>query len=367
MARKPKHEEHENLERWLVSYADFITLLFAFFVVMYAISSVNEGKYRVLSESLIASFRSPTKSLEPVQVGKVAKSPVSKQMDFRKTPVAIELPDMPTPRYEMVEKPDEKGRNSGQGGAQQSANPEAASGDNPAEVLKEISEEIEQAMAKMIEQDLIDVRRSEHWVEVEINNSLLFASGSARISRKALPVLERLAKILGRFPNAIHVEGFTDNVPIDNVIFPSNWELSAGRAAGVVHLFTKEGVEPQRLVAIGYGQYRPVADNATAEGRRKNRRVVLVVQSTADTRETVTMALDDRKKATGQGQQSPAEAGKETVAMPSERPEPRPHRPSRPGMLREPGRFPVIAPPIQLPFGPSGERVFDTGQGRDGQ
>ncbi len=366
MARKRKHYDYPNIDRWMVSYADFVTLLFAFFVVMYAISSVNEGKYRVLSESLIASFRSPTKSLHPVQVGKVVKSPLSEQMNLRKTPVVVELPDMPMPRYEAVEEPGYTGRRSGRGGRRQSASPKGEFGGGPAGALKEISEEIEQAMAAMIEQGLIGVRRSERWVEVEINNSVLFASGSARISRQALPVLKRLARILRRFPNAIHVEGFTDNVPINNVIFPSNWELSAGRAASVVHLFTKEGVEPQRLVAIGYGQYQPVADNSTAEGRRRNRRVVLVVQSTADTREAAAAALGDGGDAAVLMEQSLLENGGETVATPAERSGSRPHRPSRSGILREPGRFPVVAPPIQLPFGQSGDLSFDGGQRRHG-
>src|SRR5690606_7234999 len=115
------------------------------------------------------------------------------------------------------------------------------------------------------------------WVEVEINTSILFPSGSARLSAEAIPILERLAEILRPFPNPIHVEGFTDNVPINTPAVPSHWELSAARAASVVHLCTKANIDPQRMAAIGFGEYRPVADNSTEEGRSKNRRVVIVV------------------------------------------------------------------------------------------
>lgn len=330
MARKKKHEEHENHERWLVSYADFITLLFAFFVVMYAVSSVNEGKYRVLSESLVAAFRAPTKSLMPIQVGHVAKSPLADPVDFRQAPMAIELPNMPLPR-------DDSEADGAQDAGKNKVEAERASAEQAQQALAQISDEIEQAMGEMIDKGLISVRRSQHWVEVEINTSILFPSGSATLSRAALPVLEKLAGILKRFPNAIHVEGFTDNVPINNVIFPSNWELSAGRAASVVHLFTDAGLEPERLVAIGYGEYRPAADNATADGRAKNRRVVLVIQSTADTREVVA-GLNELQPAP-----QPSAAAPEPAPAPVQ-------RPTNPGALRAPGKFPVIAPPIRLPF-----------------
>ena len=129
----------------------------------------------------------------------------------------------------------------------------------------------------MLARGLVDVRTTEFGVEVEIKTSLLFPSGSARLVDGALPVLRDLSAILKTFPNAVQVEGFTDNVPINTEVFPSNWELSAGRAASVVHVFTRNGVRPERLVAIGYGEHRPVAENATPEGRSRNRRVVVVI------------------------------------------------------------------------------------------
>ncbi len=252
MARKRPQEEHENHERWLVSYADFITLLFAFFVVMYAISSVNEGKYRVLSDALVAAFREAPRSMEPVQLGEMARSPYHVDIAPQRSPTALDI---------------------------QLIAPESQVQD--ATVLKEsidrMAREIEQSMASLIEDDLIDVRQFDDRLEVEIKTSILFRSGSSRASGQSEPVLRRLADVLIAGPNNIVVEGFTDNRPIRTIAFPSNWELSSARAATVVRLFVEFGVPPERLAAVGYGEFRPVADNTSAEGRAKNRRVVLVI------------------------------------------------------------------------------------------
>ena len=136
---------------------------------------------------------------------------------------------------------------------------------------------MEKALAALIDKDLVNVRRNKFWMEVEIKTSLLFPSGSAQIASSATATLSKVAVILGRYPNPIHVEGFTDNKPIRTLTFPSNWELSAARAASVVRLFSSAGIKPERMAAIGYGEHQPAADNATPEGRNTNRRVVLVV------------------------------------------------------------------------------------------
>ncbi len=253
MARKKRHEEHENLERWLVSYADFITLLFAFFVVMYSISSVNEGKYRVLSDTLVSAFNKEPKTILPVDIGSEGVSG---------PPVAVESKRV----------------------ASEPSIIELLAATASTGTLDAMASDFEQALLPEIYDDLITVTRTDLWVEIEINTSLLFTSGSADLQDEALPVLRRLAEILRRYPNAIQVEGFTDNLPISTYLFPSNWELSAARAASVVHLFMREQVQPDRMAAVGYGEYRPVADNATPEGRRRNRRVVLVVLADANAR-----------------------------------------------------------------------------------
>lgn len=281
MARKQKHEEHENHERWLISYADFITLLFAFFVVMYSVSSVNEGKYRVLSDALVAAFRSSSRSMEPIQVGELSKS--SKQPGMIKG-----LVDQGGNLHKYEKKslsPFKLNRaRTGTGFKGESRPPDTgqdAAKNGGREAINKMADALEKSMSKLIQQDLIAVRRNDLWVEVEIKTSILFPSGSAVLQNEALPVLSEIANILKDFPNPIHVEGFTDSVPINTVAFPSNWELSAGRAASVVHLFTKEGVEPRRMAAIGFGEYKPIADNSTPEGRNKNRRVVILILESA--------------------------------------------------------------------------------------
>lgn len=281
MARKKKHEEHENHERWLVSYADFITLLFAFFVVMYAVSSVNEGKYRVLSDSLVSAFKSAPKSMEPIQIGIPAKSPHETDLEPRTNPNILKRPDM------LINKSvrDQQEKSGGQKTKwpQQAENVTPNAGEKQElHSLNSIADQIERAMAGLIQQNLVKVRRDEFWLEVEINTNILFPSGDAHLQLEAKPILNELAKILRNFENKIKVEGFTDSVPISNMIYPSNWELSAARSASVVNLLMNQGVRPTRMAAIGYGEFHPVANNDTAEGRNKNRRVILAILETGE-------------------------------------------------------------------------------------
>jgi len=269
MARKKKHEEHENHERWLVSYADFITLLFAFFVVMYSISSLNEGKYRTLSDSIVSAFRSSHTSIAPIRLGKPTKPELTDKTNLgnaRQVAVPVESPvTLPLRSMKDQQQASRSGANS----------PEKLMG----EAMKELADQIEKAMAPLIEQDLVTVRRFRYWLEVEIKTNILFPSGSSELQSAALPVLRDLVAILGKYPNPIHVEGFTDNIPIKTALYPSNWELSVARAMSVVHLFTREGLDPGRMAAVGYGEHKPVAANNTAEGRAKNRKVVLVIMA----------------------------------------------------------------------------------------
>jgi chemotaxis protein MotB len=281
MSRKKRSEEHENHERWLVSYADFITLLFAFFVVMYSISSVNEGKYRVLSDSIVAAFRDPARSLQPIQIGDLSRVPEHADSVLDRSDPTIELFRVPLPV------PPQQAAESKRFAASEHAAPDQSEAQEGMDAASEqLADSIEAAMANLMDQGLIDVRRDKRWIEVEINTSILFPSGSAQLSAQAQPVLRQLAGTLQELPNIIHVEGFTDNVPINNFEFRSNWELSAARAASVVHLFSRLGIDPERMAAVGYGEYRPVASNETPEGRAKNRRVVLVIMSGADARVT---------------------------------------------------------------------------------
>jgi len=262
MARKRKAEEHENHERWLVSYADFITLLFAFFVVMYSISSVNEGKYRVLSSSMVNAFSQPAQSLSPIRYGKDYKAPIvqhkvllENQEKFDRVGVDHEV----VPTTQEIAK------------------------------MEMISDEVEKKLKPLVDKEIVNIHKTNKGVEIEIKSNILFGSGRAVLQKSAKPALEKIAEVLKKFKNPVNVEGFTDNVPIHTLVFPSNWELSAARAANVVHLFSSLGIDPNRMSAIGYGEFKPVASNETETGREKNRRINIIV---------LNRKIEDRKRLT---------------------------------------------------------------------
>lgn len=285
MARKKHAEAHENHERWLVSYADFITLLFAFFVVMYAMSSVNEGKFRVLSESMMAAFRSvDSHSARPLMVDQIVGSPASKASgapsssprnfapDFRPMPtLAIQRAPRAMITMARGDSPNDK---------KSATSSESSNDPNLAKVVAKL----QAYLSELIKADMVNLRSNSMWLEVEIKNNVLFESGSAVLNKEALQPLEQIAEVLREIPNRIQVEGFTDNKPISSTVYPSNWELSAARAASVVNFMAKNGVLPERMSAVGYGQFQPIADNSTEQGRIQNRRVVMVIMGNVDTR-----------------------------------------------------------------------------------
>ncbi|MFA5940081.1 MAG: flagellar motor protein MotD [Sinimarinibacterium sp.] len=276
MAKKHKHEDHTNHEAWAIPYGDLITLLLAFFVVMYAVSSVNEGKYRVLADSLSTALGGPPKSLKPVQIGDKPDKGPKTDSDFN----AVRMKGFPQEGSSI--QPHVPGEPAGEEARR------SAAADKGMENLRRMANAVQQAMQGLIDQKLVLVRRTDQWLEIEINTDILFASGVAEVATTAAPVLADLAGILGQFPNQLRIEGHTDNVPISTPTFPSNWELSATRAASVVHLFMQAGVDPARMTVIGLGEYHPVADNRSAEGRNRNRRVVVVVMGdAAEQREVV--------------------------------------------------------------------------------
>ena len=263
MARKKKHEEHANHEAWAIPYGDLITLLLAFFVVMYAISSINEGKFRVLSDSLNAAFRGNPKSFEPVQIGERSRG-MGADMSVPQLQQALLNGDQRN-LFESLELDGVK---------------PATSGEHPmVEQLARVADELETALSTLVQADLVTVRRHQFWLEVEINTDILFPSGVATLSSTAYPALDALATTLARYPNPLRVEGHTDNLRINTKLYPSNWELSAARAATVVHRFQQDGISPTRLSVIGFGEYRPAQSNDTQAGRDANRRVIIVILS----------------------------------------------------------------------------------------
>lgn len=260
--RKHVEEEVDNKERWLVSYADFITLLFAFFVVMYSISSVNEGKYKVLSDSLEGIFNAPQKSILPIQVGdQPARSDSSSAPPIHIIPL-IKTPD-PIDAQKKLQEQEEQ------------------------EELNKIAGEFENSFEDLIFEQKVSVQKKDDWIEISLDDTVVFSSGGVEPIDEALPIIEKIASIMKTHDNAMLVEGHTDNIPIRSAAFPSNWELSAARAASVVRYLALEGVSPDRMGAMGYGEFQPVVRNDTPQGRRKNRRVVLLVSKSQDLRQSL--------------------------------------------------------------------------------
>ncbi|MBT9568673.1 MAG: flagellar motor protein MotD [Thiobacillus sp.] len=231
--------DHENHDRWLISFADFVTLLFAFFVVMYAISAVNESKYRVLASSLGDAFGKTPSSEVPVP-----------QMPNQTLPPEVQQRTL----------------------KQQQAIEEQAH-------MTEVASNLLDVMAPLVKEGKVRVTQSRRGVSIEINANVLFAEGQATLEPQSLAVLRAVAQHLSKEPFNLEITGHTDTIPISNSVFPSNWELSAMRATSVVRLLADNGIAPARLFAIGREASQPITSNATAEGRARNRRVELMILS----------------------------------------------------------------------------------------
>ena len=229
---KKKHEEHENHERWLVSYADFITLLFAFFVVMYAVSSVNEGKYRTLSESLVSAFSNhkPMGNLSIIQL------PFEKRKEVLTT--------------------------------------------DPPKVKQNVRAYVKIANAIQTSKlpEGVTVKSEKRGLNIRVSDDALFASGSATIRPQVKEFLDLIAGLVSELPNLISIEGHTDSRPMRSGPFPSNWDLSASRASILVRFFTEiHKLDPKRFSATSFAGHRPLESNDTAKGRAANRRVEIVI------------------------------------------------------------------------------------------
>lgn len=237
-ARKKYDEEPDNHDRWLISYADFITLLFAFFVVMYAIASVNKGQYKVFSDAI------------GIALGLRQGAP----------PVVMEAPaviKLPNPLIKRREEDLKRERAH----------------------MTRLAQDLTSTLAPLVKEGKVRVTQNSRGVSVEINASVLFDPGAAKLTPESDEALRAIAGLLAADPHAVQVEGHTDNLPIKSPSFPSNWELSAVRASAVVRLFVESGVAESRLTAVGHGANFPVAPNDTPEGRARNRRVAVTILS----------------------------------------------------------------------------------------
>lgn len=242
MARRAKRIEHDNHDRWLVSYADFITLLFAFFVVMYSISSVNEEKYKTFGNSLSAAF---------------AKQPVSASTGIvvsQQDQTLKALVDMRTARLgEQQRKVQER--------------------------MKNLTGGLSQVMAALIKQRTVNINQTKRGVVIDISASTLFRTGEATLQPGMSDVLRQVAAVLSKEELPIEVEGHSDDIPIATAQFPSNWELSSARASSVVRMLIDNGVPAKRLAAVGLASSQPLVPNDTPENRARNRRVTIMIMS----------------------------------------------------------------------------------------
>lgn len=246
MARRSRRQDEENHDRWLISYADFITLLFALFVVLYALSKVDEGKYKVFGNSLIFAFGSASLS-------KPMSEDTSKTVAKNDQEMLLKL---------LVDR-----RNARLAEQLRKQN----------EVMQAMVKNLNEVMAPLVKSDMVSVTQTPRGVVLDINASALFDPGEATLQKNAARTLAAVAKVLESGTDAIEVEGHTDDVPIFTPQFPSNWELSAARASSVVRLFIDQGVVAERLRAVGLASYHPISTNDTPEGRTRNRRVSVII------------------------------------------------------------------------------------------
>lgn len=228
---RPAKKEKDRSERWLITYADMITLLMIFFIVMYSLSKVDVAKFKTLAESLAAVFGAGGMILDSPGPAVVPGSPPEQIRD-------------------IVEKTQ----------------------------LEKLKKELEQYIEESGLSAKVSVTMEERGIVLSFQDNVLFELGSDKLTTQAREILDRVAPMLANTPNYIRVEGHTDNLPINTVRFPSNWELSAARATNVVQeLIQIHGLQPQKMSAIAYGEYRPRAPNNNEINRQLNRRVDLII------------------------------------------------------------------------------------------
>jgi chemotaxis protein MotB len=274
--RRGGHAEHESEERWLLTYADMITLLMALFMVLFSISSVNISKYHTLQKSLKAAF-----SGEILPGGKAIAQQGS-TANASQTPASVELQaiePVATEGSASLQNSTAHGTSSAAAAAQQAA------AQRQAAEFQHIKEQLEAyARAHGFAKSVTATIEARGLVIRVLTDDLLFASGQATLEAKANGLLSEIADLLNvDQTHPISVEGNTDNVPIHSALYPSNWELSTARASTVVRFLIAHGVGATRLTASGNAEQRPYDSNATAAGRARNRRVEIVMRRLSET------------------------------------------------------------------------------------
>jgi chemotaxis protein MotB len=246
--RKKFDDDDENPDRWLVSYADFITLLFAFFVVMYAISSVNQSKYSDLTSSMGTAFSgvNPSDTTGHINNRAGTKNKIKGQQSSLVKPLPLSNLYNEKLRHER-------------------------------ESMTNMGIDLSNTLSPLINEGKVRVVQNNRGIRIDIHDSLLFSPGSAELSSSASGIMKEIADKIKDNQRLIQVEGHTDDTAIHNAAFFSNWELSAVRASSVVRMLSGAGVEDNRLSAIGFGSTQPITENDTEQGRASNRRVSIMI------------------------------------------------------------------------------------------
>jgi chemotaxis protein MotB len=292
MRRQPE-EKPPNHERWIISYADFTTLLLATFVVMYAVSSINSSKFQEMAEAFSTAFIGKIPTIRSSGMAAANKAPFDNMPSPVHTPIITreeQMKNLPPALRQQVERQVEK--------------------------LNEAYEKLTQLLAVMIREGQVQVSLQPLGVVIDINAVVLFKSGKAELTSGALQLIEQVAGVLKDLNYRIQVNGFTDNAPIHNAQFDSNWDLSATRAISVVKRFVLDGIDPALLVGAGYGEYHPIAANSTPEGMAMNRRVSIVVVSPVEGEDpSQTPLLGDPQERSGEAEDTAPGTGQ--VASPA--------------------------------------------------
>jgi chemotaxis protein MotB len=266
MSRRAPKNSHSSHERWLVSYADFITLLFAFFVVLYASSKADHKKQQQVVQAIDSAFRAlgvfPNSARKPIDLKNI--SAISR--DQTVTPMNIVIGE------------------------------DVLAPVNVKDDLSKIRKELEKLLSNQIAEHTVAIQMGKDGLVISLREAGFFSSGSATPHPETLPVLRQIAWALGKTSYDLRIEGHTDNMPIHNEEFDSNWELSAARATRIARiLLATRNISPERLSAAGYAEYHPIASNNTDSGRAENRRVDLVVAP----KTRVNLAMPDGDAAKG--------------------------------------------------------------------
>lgn len=297
MAKKKPHAEgHSNAERWMVSYADFLTLLFAVFVVLYSFAMTQKSEASAMIQGLIDSFVKTgiiesrkqysdgaelisTPTYSPVQGASMIVNP-----NALKSPAAggggymdFGRPKSDTTSGEQVSPTDDPRE-----GTEVENSVANSLGENQMGApLDSVREDIGKSLEALDEAGLVLITQNKDWLSIELSDALMFAPYSASILNRAIPIIQKIAETLKPLSNYVRIRGYTDNTVVDDEVYRSNWELSAARSISVIKVLVDEGVDPRRLAVEAYGQFAPFVSNSTERGRAQNRRVVISISKYA--------------------------------------------------------------------------------------